>query len=71
MSVMLFAGLLPGSLSQVLAASNEYEDCCTVEVAGDEPDGIYESETLKADQNLAFSGRNGKTGIWCHSVWTE
>ena len=55
LSVMLFAGLLPGSLSQVLAASNEYEDCCTVEVAGDEPDGIYESETLKADQSLAFS----------------
>lgn len=54
LSVMLFAGLLPGSLSQVLAASNEYEDCCTVEVAGDEPDGIYESETLKADQSLAF-----------------
>ena len=55
LSVMLFAGLLPGSLSQVLAASDEYEDCCTVEVAGDEPDGIYESETLKADQSLAFS----------------
>ena len=25
LSVMLFAGLLPGSLSQVLAASDEYE----------------------------------------------
>lgn len=55
LSVMLFAGLLPGSLSQVLAASDEYEDCCIAEVAGDEPDGIYESETLKADQSLAFS----------------
>ncbi len=32
LSVMLFVGLLPGSLSQVLAASDEYEDCCTVEV---------------------------------------
>lgn len=28
LSVMLFAGLLLGSLSQVLAASDEYEDCC-------------------------------------------
>ena len=67
LSVMLFAGLLPGSLSQVLAASDEYEDCCTVEAAGDEPDGIYEIEMLKADQSFR---RNGKTGIWCHSVWT-
>ena len=55
LSVMLFAGLLPGSLSQVLAASDEYEDCCIAEVAGDEPDGVYESETLKADQSLTFS----------------
>ena len=55
LSVMLFAGLLPGSLSQVLAASDEYEDCCIAEVAGDEPDGIYEIEMLKADQSMAFS----------------
>ena len=55
LSVMLFAGLLPGSLSQVLAASDEYEDCCTVEVVDDEPDGICEIEMLKADQSLAFS----------------
>ena len=55
LSVMLFAGLLPGSLSQVLAASDEYEDCCIAEVAGDETDGIYEIEMLKADQSLAFS----------------
>ena len=55
LSVMLFAGLLPGSLSQVLAASDEYKDCCIAEVAGDEPDGIYEIERLKADQSLAFS----------------
>lgn len=54
LSVMLFAGLLPGSLSQVLAASDEYEDCCTVEVAGDETDGFNEPGNAESRTESGF-----------------
>ena len=31
---------------------------------------FMKSETLKADQSLAFSEEMVKTGIWCHNVCT-
>lgn len=36
LSVMLFAGLLPGKFVTGTGVTDEYEDCCIAEVAGDE-----------------------------------
>ena len=52
LSVMLFAGLLPGSLSQVLAASDEYEDCCTVFTPRHPRTKPKLRDVLRAEQSL-------------------